>query len=181
MLPDPETRLPDPTPIPPGSLDVSTETSPASLPPAGSAASANGAAAPAPNEPYRLRGPRRRFTIVFGITATALITGLAVALLYFKWYRTEDYNVLIVAHAEAEWDGGTITVTGPALGGDGLSGEITRTNNLVVRFHVPPGTYTLVVHDKTGRPVATRTNTLRAKVQWWPLRYPGMATSRPTP
>ncbi|HYE21068.1 MAG TPA: hypothetical protein VEA69_21655 [Tepidisphaeraceae bacterium] len=173
----------DPSPIPPGSLDVTVEPASASSPAAGPAASANGAGtgAPGSNEPYRLRGPRRRFTIVFGITATALITGLAVALLYFKWYRTEDYSVLIVAHAPAEWEGGTIVVTGPALGGDGLSAPITRTNNLVVRFHVPPGAYALMVHDKAGRPVARATNTLRAKEQWWPLRPPGTGTGTSRP
>jgi len=168
---------------PPGTIDVVVD--PASPTASSSFGQANPApaapAAPSPQAPYRLRGPRRRWTIILGITTTALITALSLTLLYFKWYRTVDYNAMVIAWGEPEWDGATATLTGPALGNDALAEKFSSGRNYMIRFHVPPGTYQIIVKSHDGRVLGSSRlhESLRSGYQWWPFRDP-LNTTRPS-
>ena len=168
---------------PPGTLEVTVD--PAS--PTASNSFAQPASAPADNRaappavPYRLRGPRRLWMIILGITTTVVITALSLTLLYFKWYRTVDHNAMVIAWGEPAWDGATATLTGPTLGRDALSEKFSAARNHMIRFHVPPGTYQIVVKSRDGTLLASNMlhERLRSGYQWWPFRDP-LTTTRPT-
>jgi len=169
-------------PSPPGTLDVIVD--PAS-PTASSSFVHAPEAKPQPastsaSAPYRLRGPRRRWTIILGITTTVMITALSLTLLYLKWYRTVDYNALIIASGNPAWEDATATVSGPALGNDVLSAKFTASKNYMIRFHVPPGTYKIVVKSRDGKVLAANAmqGGLRGGYQWWPFRD-ALPASRP--
>jgi hypothetical protein len=52
--------------------------------------------------------------------------------------------------------------------------------NLIVRFHVPPGDYLVKVEDPRGRVLAQRQSPLQESLRtgsiWWPFRAPPAAT-----
>ncbi len=135
------------------------------------------------DERYQLRGPRRRIMIILGISATAIISALAVALLYSKWAGSEDYSATIIVYGEEAWDGAIVTVKGSGLPPQGLSAPLEKSSNLLIRFHVPPGNYFINVL-KNGKPIIRehQVTGLKADQQAWPFRPPGSAPSaKPVP
>src|SRR5258705_12038836 len=87
-------------PPPSGSFEVpvaaDSPTSFSAQPPASPAPSAaiGPTAAAAPVDPAH--AGVRPWVVVFGIATTVFISLLAISLLYYKWYKTEDYETTIV-------------------------------------------------------------------------------------
>ena len=172
--PDPEL----PPPPPPGAFNVpvpvDSPTSFSATPPT---------SMPAPNEAPVAPGPEakpRTFVVVLGIAAALFISLIAVSVLYFRWYKAEDYETTIVVWGFPEWDGATVEVTGPGLPEGQLTRKLDDSEHLVIRFHVPPGSYTVKVR-KDGKLLAERTTdqrtgALAAQTIWWPFRVSPAAT-----
>jgi hypothetical protein len=138
-----------------------------------------GVAPPAPAEASAAPHPTgvRPWVVALGILSTVVITLLAISLLYYKWYKAEEYQTTIVVWAPDEWKGATVEVTGGGLPPQGLSRELTEADHLLIRFHVPPGAYTVrVLRD--GQTLAQRdpTRALAPHMIWWPFRAPAAAT-----
>jgi hypothetical protein len=176
---------------PPGTLDVpmpgDSPTSFAAMSAAPSGPSTpDGTAAPAPHEQARprarrLTGPRRQLMITFGITASLVISALAIGVLYSKWSKAPVYETTIVAWGEKGWEGAKVTVTSPELPGGSLSDTFDEA--LVIRFHVPQGDYRIRV-VKDGRTLAERGARLYHEPDklaiWWPFRrYSATTQARP--
>ncbi|MDB5323175.1 MAG: hypothetical protein JWN40_4806 [Phycisphaerales bacterium] len=121
----------------------------------------------------------RGWVVAFGIAATVFITLLAISLLYYKWYKADDYQTTIVVWAPDEWKGATVEVTGGGLPAQGLARELNEADHMLIRFHVPPGEYTVRV-QRDGHTLAQRmtdpTRALTARMIWWPFRAPAAAT-----
>jgi hypothetical protein len=124
-------------------------------------------------------GPRRQLVIVFGITSSLLISALAIGLLYVKWYKAPEYDTTIIVWGEPGWAGAVVTVTGSGTPDINLSGSLSEAENLLVRFHVPPGDYRVRV-VKDGRVLAERGGRVLSHpgvlTIWWPFRRPPAAT-----
>ncbi len=98
-----------------------------------------------------LRLPVRGWVVLAGLAAISLFVG-AVAILYVQWVRNEDPNANITLQGDAQLDEAIVTVT--ALGGTGLEPVIAKFKegkNHRLRFHLPPGTYNVVVRDSAHR------------------------------
>jgi hypothetical protein len=112
------------------------------------------------------------------ILSTAALCCVIVALLYVQWFRSEDRSVLLVVWGPPEWDGATAVVSGPGLPGE-LRHRLDKKDDLLARFHVPPGLYVVRV-VKGERVLAQRARDpmrpLRAGGVWWPFRAPPAAT-----
>lgn len=132
-----------------------------------------------PHRGRRLVGPRRRTVLIMGISAAALLTLSSIAILFVRWVRSEDANVLIVVFVAPEWEGATVTVTGPQMAND-LTDTFTE-KKPGLRFHVPPGAYTVRV-ERAGKVLATRTTApdqpLKTNMIWWPFHYPVTAPAQ---
>lgn len=184
------TSSPDPLeqPTPPGTIDVpvtaDSQTSFTTL------SSPNDRAAPAggspfaqdpdaPPRPRRLVGPRRQLVIIFGITSSLLISALAIGLLYAKWYKAPEYDTTIIVWGEPDWAGAKVTVQGSGPPDVNLWGELWPSENMLIRFHVPPGDYRVRV-VKDGRLLAERGGRVLSHAGvltiWWPFRRPPAAT-----
>jgi hypothetical protein len=125
-------------------------------------------------------GKPRAFVVLLGIAAAVFISLVAVSVLYYRWYKAEDYETTIVVWGFPEWDGATVEVTGPGLPEGRLTRKLEDTEHLVIRFHVPPGSYTVRV-QKDGKLLAERstdqrTGPLAAQTIWWPFRASPAAT-----
>jgi len=172
--PDPE--LPPPPP-PPGAFNVpvpvDSPTSFSATPPPPPVARE----APVPLDP---EAKPRTFVVVIGIAAALFISLVAVSVLYYRWYKAEDYETTIVVWGFPEWNGATVQVTGPGLPEGRLTRKLDDSEHLVIRFHVPPGSYTVRV-EKDGKMLAERTTDQRtgplaAQTIWWPFRASPAAT-----
>ena len=119
--------------------------------------------------------------LIFGITSAVVISSLAIALLYAKWYSSEDYTAMIVVYGEEAWDGAIVVVKGPSIAPNGLSAKLEADNNLMIRFHVPPGNYDVNIY-KDGKPLLPqrRVTGLKADNWAWPYRQPS-TTRKSTP
>ena len=104
---------------------------------------------------------------------------MIIALLYLQWFRSEDRSSLIVVWGPPEWEGATAIVSGPALGGD-LKHTLTREQDMLARFHVPPGVGYSVRVKKDGKEIAHRARDPMRPIAsggvWWPFRAPPAAT-----
>jgi hypothetical protein len=163
-------------PLPGGTARVGSGLLSASAPPA------NGAAAAVDDGgeslgPPRLTGPRRQRVVMVGIAATTILSLLAISLLYYRWAKRPDAEAMIVVWAgdDKAWDGATVTVRGGSLGAP-LTYQLRADENLIVRFHVPPGDYKVKVTDKDGHVLGERQSPpqrpLQAGLIWWPFRAP---------
>jgi hypothetical protein len=181
-MPDPKTQSDG---APAGSIDVpvaadsptSFSAMPMAAPPTTTSASATEASPPAPPPAPALRGPRRQWVVVIGILVATIISLLSISVLYYKWYRSDEYDTIIIVWGPRDWDGAVAKVSGPALPTGGLSYAIREEDNYVIRFHVPPGEYSVRV-VKDGKVLDQRTTPRRlgAKMIWWPFRAPPAAT-----
>jgi hypothetical protein len=135
-------------------------------------------AAPLPTGSSRSPRPRRWF-IAFAIFTTALLCGTIIALLYVQWFRAQDRSALIVVWLPPEWDGATAIVSGPALNGD-MKHRLTKEQDMIARFHVPPGVGYLVRIEKDKKEISRRDRGTMRLLQsggvWWPFRAPPSAT-----
>jgi hypothetical protein len=117
--------------------------------------------------------------VIFGIATTVFISLIAISLLYYKWYKTEDYDTTIVVWAPDEWNGATVDVRGEHLPPQGLTQDLKEDDHMLIRFHVPPGGYSVRVH-RDGQTLAERetppTRPLNAHMIWWPFKAPAAAT-----
>ena len=137
--------------------------------------------APPPTAPHEPR-PKgmRTWVVALGISASVLLTLLSISLLYYKWYKAEDFDTTIVVWAPAEWYGATVEITGSGLAApQRLAQELSEADHMLIRFHVPPGAYTVrVIRD--GQTLAERVTNparpLEARMIWWPFRAPAAAT-----
>ena len=124
-------------------------------------------------------GGVRPWVVVFGIATAVFISFLTISLLYYKWYKTEDYDTTIVVWAPNEWNGATVDVTGEHLPPPGLTQDLSEADHMLIRFHVPPGTYSVRVH-RDGQTLAERVSDplrpLRSRMIWWPFKAPPAAT-----
>lgn len=132
-----------------------------------------------PHRGRRLVGPRRRTVLIMGISAAVMLTLSSIAILFFRWARSDESNVLIVVFVAPEWKDATVTVAGPQMAND-LSDTFTETKP-GLRFHVPPGAYTVRV-ERGGKVLASRSTTpdkpLKANMIWWPFHYPVTAPAQ---
>src|SRR4051812_6551054 len=121
----------------------------------------------------------RPWVVIFGIATTVFISLLAISLLYYKWYKIEDYDTTIVVWAPDEWNGATVDVSGEHLPSPGLSHDLSEDDHMLIRFHVPAGGYIVRVH-RDGKTLAERetpvTRPLRSRMIWWPFKAPAAAT-----
>jgi len=135
----------------------------------------------APPGPPRLTGYRRQRVVTVGILATTILSVLAISLLYYRWAKRPDPEAMIVVWADDDkaWDGATVTVRGGSLGAP-LTYQLRADENLIVRFHVPPGDYSVRVTAKDGHVLGQRQSPpqrpLQAGLIWWPFRAPPAAT-----
>jgi hypothetical protein len=140
-------------------------------------------AAPVDNEapPPRLVGHRRHRVVIVGIALTVVISLMAISLLYYRWATKLEPTASIVvwAGSDASWDGATVTVRGGGLRGP-LSAVLRAEDNLIVRFHVPPGDYAVRVEAPGGRVLARKQTRVQQPLQvgsiWWPFNPPPAAT-----
>jgi hypothetical protein len=143
----------------------------------GSASDANGEG----DGPTRWTGHRRQRVVAVGIAATTILSLLAIAVLYYRWAARPDPTAIIVVWAgnEPTWEGATATVRGGGLTAP-LSYVLRAEENLLVRFHVPPGDYQVQVRDKRGQLLGQRqmppNRPLKPGTIWWPFRAPPAAT-----
>ena len=161
--------------VPPGTIDLPLPTGTARVgtglgvvaPPAD----------PAPLGPPRLVGYRRQRVVTVGIVSTAILSLLAISLLYYRWAKRPDPEAMIVVWAadDRAWDGATVTVRGGSLGAP-LAYTLRADENLIVRFHVPPGEYAVRVTDKDGHLLGEAQSPPRrpllAGLIWWPFHAP---------
>lgn len=175
--------------VPPGTIDlplpgggtarVGTGLGTAATPPPVTDSAADDAAAPL--GPPRLVGHRRQKVVTVGILSTAILSLLAISLLYYRWAKRPDPEATIVVWAgdDRAWDGATVTVRGGNLGVP-LTYTLTAEENLIVRFHVPPGDYSVRVTGKDGRVLGQAQSPpqrpLQAGLIWWAFRAPPAAT-----
>jgi hypothetical protein len=167
---------PEPPP-PPGAFNVpvplDSQTNFSSMPPP-PPVTEQASASPEPE------GKPRIFVVVVGIAAAVFISLVAVSVLYYRWYKSEDYETTIVVWGFPEWSGATVEVTGPSLPEGKLTRKLEQAEHLVIRFHVPPGSYTVRV-EKDGKLLAERstdqrTGPLAAQTIWWPFQASPAAT-----
>jgi hypothetical protein len=135
---------------------------------------------PQPHRPEQAHRHGRPWVIGAAIVATVIVALLAVSVLYYRWYRTEQADALIIVWPpdDGAWDGATVTVS-PSTG-PGLSKRLSRDETSVVRFHVPPGHYLVRVTGPGGKVLAERRThpqrPMLSKMIWWPFRAPPAAT-----
>jgi hypothetical protein len=186
-----------PAPAPPGTLDVAvpadSQTSfsaMGALPVDGPARGDTAGAAATPSAPPPPAAPAdeddfspqpwlsSRF-VRTGIFAATLVAVVTIALLFSRWFRTDDASALIVVGLPADYDGALVVVSGPALRND-LSATLSAAENMILRFHVPPGVYH-VTATKPGKPVKeTDSDPKRPLIPsmiWWPFDAPASVTS----
>jgi hypothetical protein len=169
---------------PAGTLDVSV---PADSPTGGGGGlsshapgTTTAAGAHRPGEAHR---PGKPWVIGTAIVATVVVGLLAVSVLYYQWFRTEQRDALIIVWGadDGAWDGATATVAPLSTsGGPTLSKRLSGDENLLVRFHVPPGHYLVRVTAANGRVLGERKThpqrPMQSKMIWWPFRAPPAAT-----
>jgi len=128
------------------------------------------------------RGGARQWIVGLGIVGAIVVSSAAIALLYYKWYKTDEYQTTIVVWGQPEWEGDTVTVRGSGLPTQ-LSKDLAPNEGMVIRFHVPPGTYLVRVTDKEGRKVAEQfsDNALSDRMIWWPFRRLPPPATHPAP
>lgn len=166
-------------PSPPGAYDmpvaVDSPTSFSAMPPETPPPERQGESEPS----ARREGKPRAWIVVVGIGAAIFISLLAISLLYYKWYKAEDYETTIVVWAPQEWKGATVEVTGSNLPEAKLTRDLDDPEDMVIRFHVPPGGYTVRVM-KDGAMLDERSTPtfqpLTARMIWWPFRASPAAT-----
>jgi hypothetical protein len=172
---------PEVPPPPSGSFEVpvaaDSPTSYSAQPPASPGAA--GAIAPNAAPANTAHAGMRPWVVIFGIATTVFISLLAISLLYYKWYKTEDYDATIVVWAPDEWNGATVDVSGGRLPPQGLSQDLSEDEHMLIRFHVPGGGYIVRVH-RDGKTLAERETPpmrpLRPHMIWWPFKAPAAAT-----
>ena len=171
----PEPELPPPA----GAFNVPM---PADSPTSFSTLPASAAAAPAkPGEDIaqRREGKPRAWVVAAGIATAVFMTLLAISVLYYTWYKAEDYDTTIVVWGWPNWEGAMVEVTGTDLPHGHLTRKLDDPEHLVIRFHVPPGSYRVRV-EKDGQLITERaTDQLRpltARTIWWPFRASPAAT-----
>ena len=170
---------PDPDlPPPPGAfnvpLPVDSPTSFSAMPPPPTSPSDNDT-----EPPPRREGKPRPWVVVFGIAAAIFISLVAISLLYYTWYKAEDYETTIVVWGWPDWEGATVEVAGANLPQGKLTRKLDDPDHVLVRFHVPPGAYAVRV-EREGHVIAQReTSQLRPLAErtiWWPFRASPAAT-----
>ena len=185
-------NLPLPSPTVGASAHASVSASASSVfspgptdPPVGAGAPMS--AEPVDNDgpPPRLVGHRRQRVVMVGIALTTVISLLAISLLYYRWAtKAEPTASIVVWGKDPEWDGATVTVRGGGLRAP-LRAVVHAEDDLIVRFHVPPGDYVVRVESPTGKVLGQRQNTMRqplaAGTIWWPFRAPAAATQVSVP
>jgi hypothetical protein len=164
----------DPTQPPsPGVIDVAVNPTTT----AGSISSqgqGNGAPGPTPS-PAAPSAPRpRNWLIQFGILATGVLCVMTIALLYLQWWRNDTHNTIIAVWGDESWEGATAQVVDPATQLK-LEHPLTKAEEMLARFHVPPGNYDVrIIKDR--KVIAQRRrdlmDPLRPNAVWWPFRAP---------
>ena len=155
-------------------------------PPMGAGAPTSGEPAEEESSPRRLVGHRRRRVVVVGIGLTTVISLLAITLLYYRWATKAEPTASIVVWGgqDQAWDGARVTVRGGGLRAP-LRAVVRADDNMMVRFHVPPGDYLVRVESAAGKVLGQRQNhmqaPLRAGTIWWPFHAPAAATQVSTP
>jgi hypothetical protein len=125
--------------------------------------------------------PHRPWMIGLAVLSAALVGVLAVIVLYHRSSREETYaNLIYVWAMDDSWTGAKVIVTGDNIPPGGFEEELTQSNQLACRIHVPAGTYEVRV-EKDGRTLArARSNPALsgsfASWTWWPFRAPPSAT-----
>jgi hypothetical protein len=161
----------------PGGATASSSFSPGpSAPPVGAGAPSSAGPVDEDAAPLRLVGHRRQRVVAVGIAATALLSVVAVSLLYYRWATKSEPTVAIVAWGRtAAWDGARVTVRGTGLRAP-LRSVLRADDNLMVRFHVPPGEYVVRAEDPRGGLLEESQMLVEdprhAGRVWWPFRMP---------
>src|SRR4051794_22186272 len=99
-------------PPPAGAYDVPV---PPDSPTSFSTLSAPGATATAEHHDAGERSVGGAWVVGLGIAAAIVVSFAAIVLLYYKWYKTDEYQTTIIVWGEAVWDGDTVTVSGSGL------------------------------------------------------------------
>jgi hypothetical protein len=114
------------------------------------------------------------------ILATVVVALSTVSVLYYQWYRAEKNDALIIVWGpdDGAWDGATVKVSPSS--GPPLVKRLSREENTLARFHVPPGHYLVRVTRPNGDVLAERRThperPMLSKMIWWPFRAPPAAT-----
>lgn len=190
---------PDRSTAPPGTINLplpssagggvgSSSTVPASSfspgptdPPVGTGAPSSSGPVDDEAPPQRLVGHRRQRVVTVGIATTTVISLLAISLLYYRWANRPDPTASIVVWggSQSSWDGAAVTVRGGGLRAP-LRAVLRAEDNLIVRFHVPPGDYLVRVEGADGRLIAERQSAVQQPLRvgsiWWPFHAPPAAT-----
>jgi hypothetical protein len=108
-------------------------------------AEGNGGMTPPAVPPHR----ERRWAIIACILALSIFIA-SIVVLYLQWFHYENPTGLIVVEGDASLDDAEIIVS--QLGRSPLRAQLKTGTDHRLRFHVPPGHYTVAVQIK-GRPV----------------------------
>jgi hypothetical protein len=89
--------------------------------------------------------------VIAGCVGAMLIFVGAVAVLYLEWVHVEAPTSMIIVSADAARDTATVTVT-PLRGTikNALQAQIKNGVNHRLRFHVPPGWYSVAVRGENN-------------------------------
>ena len=118
-----------------------------------------------------------RWFVRLGIVAAVSISLVAISLLYYRWYKAEDFESTIIVWAPADWKGAIVRVSGATLAGSELTRELDDEEHPLIRFHVPPGVYRVRV-QRNGQTLAERPTSpnLTVRMIWCPFRIAPAAT-----
>jgi hypothetical protein len=112
-------------------------------------AEGNGGITPSPAAPPASPPRERRWAIIACILALSIFIA-SIVVLYLQWFHYENPNGLIVVEGDASLDDAEIVVS--QLGRAPLRAQLKSGTDHRLRFHVPPGHYSVAV-QVNGRPV----------------------------
>lgn len=133
-----------------------------------------------PHRGRRLIGPRRKAALVLGLSAVGLLTLVCVSILFYRWVTVEPSSAMVAVTGHPSWVGATVTVSGPKMKED-LSARYEPGQPMLLRFHVPPGAYSVRV-ERNGKLIESRSTpperNLTSGSIWWPFKFPETLPSK---
>jgi hypothetical protein len=99
---------------------------------------------PAP-PPVRKTHAKASTRVVFACILAMLLFVGAVVLLFQTWLPRQNPNTMIVIQGDERFDGAIVTVNPAAPGVEKMTATITSEDNYRLRFHLPPGAYTVAI------------------------------------